>query len=338
MFRSKKRKIQYKNNFRFTTQPNYNQLEESKIQYIKFPNNSGNKSDDSNSLLITTATTSRLNGISFSPLQLGYPVVGNSLRQKLNFEYGKLWTPDLLPLLMWLDASDTSTLTVDGNNNVSEWRDKSNSQGVAVTGDKPSLSTLNGLDVVSFNHEYLYIDIPILTTTHLTFFIVFRHSNKERGMPSFARSPANLGVYYSSDSEYKFYTDSGNSLSYTADDQNFTYSSNYQVLGADTNSHQLTTTGTYRLCIGGDVFSNSGRQMYGEIAEYIIVPKLLNPQDSAIYFGYLHHKWGLQNQLSNNHPYKIEPKKIGNKPYWLLPSIARDIEWQWSVSNTVNKK
>ena len=36
-----------------------------------------------------------------------------------------LWTPQALTLALWLDAKDTSTLTVALDNTVSEWRDKS---------------------------------------------------------------------------------------------------------------------------------------------------------------------------------------------------------------------
>ena len=64
------------------------------------------------------------------------------------------FSPTSIPnLALWLDASDASTLTLDGSNNVSEWRDKSGAarhltQGTAL--NRPSYVTgvLNGLPVV----------------------------------------------------------------------------------------------------------------------------------------------------------------------------------------------
>jgi hypothetical protein len=64
------------------------------------------------------------------------------------------FSPTQIPnLALWLDAADASTITVDGSNNVSEWRDKSGNarhltQGTAL--NRPSYVTgvLNGLPVV----------------------------------------------------------------------------------------------------------------------------------------------------------------------------------------------
>jgi hypothetical protein len=67
------------------------------------------------------------------------------------------FSPASIPdLALWVDASDASTLTLDGSNNVSEWRDKSGNarhltQGTAL--NRPSYVTgvLNGLPVVRPN-------------------------------------------------------------------------------------------------------------------------------------------------------------------------------------------
>jgi hypothetical protein len=64
------------------------------------------------------------------------------------------FNPTQIPdLALWLDAADASTITVDGANNVSQWRDKSgNARHVAqaATLNQPSYVTgvLNGLPVV----------------------------------------------------------------------------------------------------------------------------------------------------------------------------------------------
>lgn len=54
------------------------------------------------------------------------------------------WTPHALTLALWLDAKDASTLTVDLDNTVSEWRDKSGNNRHAVQNTvslRPSYST-----------------------------------------------------------------------------------------------------------------------------------------------------------------------------------------------------
>ena len=55
-----------------------------------------------------------------------------------------LWTPQALTLALWLDAKDASTITVDLDNTVSEWRDKSGNNRHAVQSTvslRPSYST-----------------------------------------------------------------------------------------------------------------------------------------------------------------------------------------------------
>ncbi len=60
-------------------------------------------------------------------------------------------------LQLWLDASDASTMTVDGSGRVSAWRDKSNNAYIATpptVGDQPFLTTvasMNNLGVIYFN-------------------------------------------------------------------------------------------------------------------------------------------------------------------------------------------
>ena len=63
---------------------------------------------------------------------------------------------------LWLDASDSNSLTLDGSNNVEEWADKSGnsrdaSQGTAANRPSVASAELNGLDVLRFDggNDYL---------------------------------------------------------------------------------------------------------------------------------------------------------------------------------------
>ena len=79
---------------------------------------------------------------------------------------GPILSPSLAPtgisnLALWLDASDSGTITLDGSNNVSQWDDKSgenNHVTQATPGDRPltGTRTLNGLNVLEYqdaNHN-----------------------------------------------------------------------------------------------------------------------------------------------------------------------------------------
>jgi hypothetical protein len=67
---------------------------------------------------------------------------------------GRLWTPALLRIALWLDAADLSTISV--TTGVSTWRDKSGNQRhftQGTGGTQPTLTPngLNGRNVLSFN-------------------------------------------------------------------------------------------------------------------------------------------------------------------------------------------
>lgn len=68
-----------------------------------------------------------------------------------------LWTPEQITTELWLDASDSSTIT--GSPNVSNWADKSgnsNDASQSTPALQPTVATAsqNGLDTLSFNADY----------------------------------------------------------------------------------------------------------------------------------------------------------------------------------------
>ena len=72
---------------------------------------------------------------------------------------------DVANLELWLDASDSSTITLDGSNNVEQWDDKSGNSGrdavQATVARRPPLGTINGVQALDFDG----ID-DLLTVTH----------------------------------------------------------------------------------------------------------------------------------------------------------------------------
>jgi hypothetical protein len=74
-----------------------------------------------------------------------------------------LGLPNFSGLALWLDAADTSTITLDGSNNVSEWRDKSGNARhatQATSGSRPGYAA----DAVNGKSSIVYSDGKFLVT------------------------------------------------------------------------------------------------------------------------------------------------------------------------------
>jgi hypothetical protein len=74
-----------------------------------------------------------------------------------------LGLPNFSGLALWLDAADASTITLDGSNNVSEWRDKSGNARhatQATAGSRPGYAA----DAVSGVSSLVYTDGKFLVT------------------------------------------------------------------------------------------------------------------------------------------------------------------------------
>lgn len=74
----------------------------------------------------------------------------------------------LANLQLWLDASDASTITQDGSNNVSQWNDKSgkgNNVTQTTAANRPAYTTAGqrGMNVVTFDGSNDFLTTPTLT-------------------------------------------------------------------------------------------------------------------------------------------------------------------------------
>jgi hypothetical protein len=83
---------------------------------------------------------------------------------------------DISGLALWLDAADASTITVDGSNNVSEWRDKSTNARhltqVTVL-NRPGWSAADGVAFTSAGHQ-LVNATSVNSVSPITAFVAFR--------------------------------------------------------------------------------------------------------------------------------------------------------------------
>ena len=208
------------------------------------------------------------------------------------------FTPLELSPALWLDASDTSTIT-EVSGAVSQWDDKSGNgnnatQATAAAQPTTGSTTLNGLNVIS-NDGNDHMVIPSVAFSGLTMFRVYRHSS-ETGMMLGAADPTKFaGV---------FQTGSG-----TAPDQNFgtvsyhvdgvlqtsvTRGTLWTAVNGQTQIHRVTTTltSTVALAILGYPGSASFTAV-GDLAEVIIVDGTLTASEIAATESYLADKWGI---------------------------------------------
>lgn len=90
-------------------------------------------------------------------------------------------------LAAWWDANDTSTLTLDGNGNVSSWADKSGnavtaSQGTANNRPTPTAAALNGKQVLTFDGSNDSLAFTGTARTDETYILVARANQTPGGV------------------------------------------------------------------------------------------------------------------------------------------------------------
>lgn len=83
-----------------------------------------------------------------------------SQRRILNYRFQPNW---LDGLALWLDASDASTITLDGSNNVSQWNDKSNNANHATQSSSTlrpvGAGAINGRMAIDFDGADDFLEI-----------------------------------------------------------------------------------------------------------------------------------------------------------------------------------
>lgn len=250
------------------------------------------------------------------------------------------WTPDDLgaALGMWLDASDSDTITLVSGN-VSQWDDKSGNnrdftQGTA--GNRPTLQTagINGLDTIAFDGsndalaravESWAYDYPI------NVFVLFKagaFTSSYNGLLGFYSasdaSTAGYGVFIKSNGKSAIYAtdtsdgqpnyDGTGALTYSVD-TGYIFGAtirNDAIVSYGNGSADGSSSGTWtlRTNVGsGDVTVGSdprfSRFTDWEIAEIAIVTGgAISVQNRQRMEGYLAWKWGLEASLPAGHPYE----------------------------------
>ena len=241
----------------------------------------------------------------------------------------ELWTPaELDGVQLWLDASDASTITLNGST-VSQWDDKSGNNRhatQATASNQPTYTTagLNGKNVLTFsNAGSTYLSIPSDVDDYFPYqsaFIVYSDTSTALYVTplggrfhSSATRAAYHGHQYNTQifsgsftapetlngDNFKNGTDIGDGLSTPRPGSTpaiFSY-----IADAEEDPFDVDR----RLgIIGADFASTAIRGITGLIAEIVILENAASVADRKKTEGYLAHRWGLSADLPSDHPYK----------------------------------
>ncbi len=242
---------------------------------------------------------------------------------------------------LWLDAADTTTITSSGGA-ISQWRDKSSSGLVlaqATASNQPTLGPLlNNLQTIQFAiPQNMRSTGNLLTNPAQTWFTVFNAYNNTNNNRFFLNHSSNIGV---TGGEYFFGGNgvlwnnikSGNlsagraiiddvGLGVTPFNSGQWYNTNIvdSNTTTDTTSYSFRINGTNRAI---SIYAGQNSIISGTanisvaineinantyFAEVIFYNTALTMSQVQQVEGYLAWKWGLQNNLPSNHPYKNAP-------------------------------
>jgi hypothetical protein len=238
-----------------------------------------------------------------------------------------VWNPSMITTALWLDAADASTVTtVSGA--VSQWNDKSGNarhltQASALTRPAYSVQGLNNRNVISFDgsDDFLAnnaIGLPVGTSAR-SVFAVYQPlrtiainnicgqgpANPISGQAFWLQFRAPLGDPYFAG----FAADVGggpDTITTTPKIAEIVYNGTTGTLYGTGNQYNTTTV----------ALSTEGNQFYAGcdsrvlsfcnalIGEILFIGSAVNDSTRQKIEGYLAHKWGLEANLPNDHPYK----------------------------------
>jgi hypothetical protein len=224
---------------------------------------------------------------------------------------------DIAGCQLWLDSTDSSTVSFSSGSNVSQWRDKSGSSNhFSITNGTTSYISDNGMSVISFPSGAIMSSANQITfTTSSAFYIVSRINSITGAGIGMLLGFTNIN---GADKSIRLYVSGtiGISLLGTAGvgDGNELANNNYFVngsfnpsFGSNVYLNVYSIIGTVAPQSGGTsflTFSSSflSRFFIGNIAEFIYYPAGITNRQRLQIEGYLAQKWGLQASLPAGNP------------------------------------
>ena len=236
--------------------------------------------------------------------------------------FHQFWTPGFITTALWLDAADSSTITLDGSSNVEQWDDKSGNDRHAVqltTVNRPGLSA-NGLPDFNGVDQFMLIahDAALNIGASEDFSLYVVHSPRSRANRTvFAKG----GVQSSDLTLYYWEGDIRIRYSGTSFDRQFAANNGDTIAGLTRlsgsamrlwNTNPLnSSTGASSVAINnlkdvsiGAFDEGVDRRFDGIIHEIIFTKAGASQANNDKIEGYLAYKWGLVANLPSDHPYK----------------------------------
>jgi hypothetical protein len=269
---------------------------------------------------------------------------------ELTITEGVAWTPSRLgTLALWLDAKDTSTITLNGST-VSQWSDKSGNgrhASQAIADKRPSYGrSMNGITLVNFDGSNDNFNLPDNALPSggqaYHFSVVMMIDTLKPGTGNGMIGGGNYGgsnikkanafrtqkenegsglvnYWWGCDRN----TNLGNAIptntaTMVATQWEASSSDSIYRDGSIVPSSVSCPTPTTSTRSGKDTgttnntigTTNTGEYFDGPMAEIVVLSDALTTSDRESLEGYLAHKWGLTGNLPAGHPYKTTPPTV----------------------------
>ena len=265
---------------------------------------------------------------------LAYGVNGNVVTVTRAYSEPTQWAPTNSSSELWLDATDSSTISKDGSNLVAEWQDKSGnnnhvSQGSASVKPAYTASGMSGKPAIDFSQDRVATlnDID-MENKMLLVAIQLDAAGLGGNQQLFASDTDNVQLRVTTNDESDdvigyassapLYTNNTRSTGTVAGDTievisytlgstlGFSINGTYEDSGASKlpGSDLFTTYNQI-----GTLFGNTNTSLDGKIGEFIVIGST-STSDRQKAEGYLAHKWGVASKLPADHPWKSYPPII----------------------------
>lgn len=232
-------------------------------------------------------------------------------------EGGAAWTPsDLGQKMLWIDCSDTSTITFGGFPNVSRYADKSGAGRDFTVEQPPShvANAINGLPASYWLNDRMAFS-PIASGTTLTAFFAFRGETPQTLMTLMGNLDNLLLPIGASNSATNTEVFRGITTPVIRrDGSTVTWANRGAAHSALTSaSTQVMVWRAFTLQGALNRFGAGPFSYYfrGHVGEVIFVQGDPSTADLERVEGYLAHKWGTAGALPASHPYKSAPPTTG---------------------------
>ena len=239
-----------------------------------------------------------------------------------------LWTPEQTTPALWLDASDSDTIT-EVLGVVSQWDDKSvNGRNATQTTEskKPTVSVaaVNGLDALDFDGGDDGMDVDLDWTagvSHTAFIVCERDGNGSNlyGAATGSQGAASIHIgYHQGTGTYRMNywandwypsVPAGAATGYNVIMFKWTYNSRKDIRSNGGDDAGIAQAGSPIAPSGGGRIADVVGQtdFGGRICEMVFFASAVNDTLRDMVEGYLAWKWGQQSKLDSGHAYKNEP-------------------------------